>query len=56
MESLLQNFICFFTLTHVPLDEQIPYYGKHFSTSFNETEKLQVFKLYLPKILSLEYA
>ena len=31
-------------------------YRKHFSLSFNETEKLQVFALYLPKFLSPEHA
>ena len=48
--------ISFFTLTHVPSDEQIPYYRKHVSPSFSKIGNLQVFALYLAKFLSLEYA
>ena len=48
--------ISFFTLTHILLDEQIPYYRKHVSLSFSKIAKLQVLAFYLPKFLSLEYA
>ena len=47
MESLLQNFISFLTLMHVPLDDNVPFYRKQFSPLFNKTGKLQVFVLYL---------
>ena len=35
----------FFTLTYVPLDEQIPFYRKQIYPSFNKTGKLQVFAM-----------
>ena len=51
-ESLLQNFVtsflfCFlfffaYLLLYVPLDEQIPFYRKQFSPSFNKNGKLQL--------------
>ena len=47
MESLLQNFISFLTLMHVPLGDNVPFYRKQFSPLFNKTGKLQVFVLYL---------
>ena len=40
-------FFFFFTLAYVPLDEQIRFYRKKFSPSFNKTGKLQVLALYL---------
>ena len=37
MEIFLHNFISFFTLTYVSLDEYVPFYRKQFSLSFNKT-------------------
>ena len=51
IESLLQNFISFFTLTNVPLDDLIPFYRKQFSLSFNKTGKLQFSTLYILSVV-----
>ena len=53
--KFVTEFYSFFILTYVPLDEYVPFYRKQFSPSFNKTGMLQVFALYLPKCLCLEY-
>ena len=54
MESLLQNFcISFFTLTYVPLDDQVPFQRKQFSPSFNKIGKLRFSALYFQSVYVL---
>ena len=51
--KFITEFIFFFTLTSVPLDEYVPFRRKQFSPSFNKTGDLQVFALYLPQVYPL---
>ena len=36
MEIFLQNFVSFFTVTYVPLDEYVPFYRKQFFLLFKD--------------------